>query len=66
MGLYLFRRFWSDSHPKSDSNISMLHNLVAPVMVHAFSTYTAPSCFLDWINVLSHTESHYSKIVSMI
>ena len=35
MSLCLFRLFWSDSQPKSDSSFSMLHNLVAPVMIRA-------------------------------
>ena len=37
MSLCLFRLFWSDFQPKSDSSFSMLHNLVAPVMIRAAS-----------------------------
>ena len=62
MSLCLFRLFWSDSQPKSDSSFSMmLHNLVAPVMIRAASKCTASSCFLESTDVLSHTESQYSN-----
>ena len=61
MSLCLFRLFWSDSQPKSDSSFSMLHNLVAPVMIRAASMCTASSCFLESTDALSHTESQYSN-----
>ena len=54
---------WSDSHPRSDSTFSMLHNSVhvAPVIIRVVSTCTASSCLLDCTDLLSHTESHYSN-----
>ena len=55
MSLCLFRLFWSESHPKSDSSFSMLHNLVATVAIGA------ASMFLDSTDALSHTVSHYSN-----
>ena len=59
MSYCLFRLFWNDSQPKSDS--SMLHNLVAPVMIRAVTMCTASSCFLNSTAALSHTESQYSN-----
>ena len=46
---------------KSDSSFSMLHNLVAPVMIRAASMCTASSCFLESTDALSHNESQYSN-----
>ena len=60
MSLCLFHLFWSDSHPKSNNSFSMLHNLVAPVMIRATSMCTASSYTMDSTDVLSHTESQYS------
>ena len=48
--------FWSE---KSDSNFSMLHNLVAPVMIPVASMCTALSCFLESTDALSQTEPQY-------
>ena len=46
-----------DPQPKSDSSISMLHNLVAPVMIGVASS----GCLVKSTDVLSHTESQYSN-----
>ena len=61
MSLCLYRLFWSDSQPKSDSSFSMLHNLVALVMICAASMCTALSCFLESTEALSHTKSQFSN-----
>ena len=58
MSLCLFRLFWSDYQPKSNSSFSMLHNLVAPVMIRAASVCTESSCFLvstDRCPILNHS-----------
>ena len=61
LNLCLFGLLWSDSQPKSDSSFSMLHNLVAPVMIRAASMCTVSNCFLESTDALSHTESQYSN-----
>ena len=61
MGLCLFRLLWSDSQLKSVSSFSNLHNLVEPVMIRAASLCTESSCFFEWTDALSHTESQYSN-----
>ena len=52
MSLCLFRLFWSDSQPKSDSSFSMLHILVAPVMILQLRLCAEHHS----IDALSHTE----------
>ena len=61
MSLCLFHPFWSDSHPKSANSFSMLHNLVAPMMIRVASFCIESSCFLGSTDALFHTESQYSN-----
>ena len=49
------------SYPSSDSNLSMLHSLVAPVIVLAASIWIASSFFFISDDELSQTESQYSN-----
>ena len=46
MSLCLSRLVWSDSHPNSETSLSMLHNLVVPLMILAASMWIVSNCFL--------------------